>query len=114
MAEIMRRHGALRAEIASVAGARELWIDVLAVFLPITLLFLVASHHIVSRIAAGYGREGWYVAAAVLASSAPFAAGLVIGGTQMWSVTVEQLRVRNSHISFRGFDLPANRHGWVV
>ena len=114
MAEIMRRHCASWVEIVAVAGARELWIDMLAVFLPITLLFLAASHRVVSGIAAGYAREDRYVAAAVLAGIAPLAAGVAVGATQIWGVVVEQLRVRNEHISFRAFDPPASRHGWIV
>ena len=110
----MGQHGASQAEIASVTGARELWIDMLAVFIPITLLFLAASHRVVSGIAAGYEREDRNVAAAVLAAIAPLAAAVAVGMTHIWGVTIEQLRVRNGHISFRGFDPPASRHGWMV
>ncbi|CAN5894550.1 hypothetical protein BH11GEM1_BH11GEM1_31720 [soil metagenome] len=65
------------------AGARELWIDMLAVFLPITLLLLAASHHVVSGLAARYAREERYVAAAVVAGIAPLAAGVAAGATQI-------------------------------
>jgi hypothetical protein len=31
---------------------------------------------------------------------------------QISGVLIEQLRLRNEHISFRAFELPASRHGW--
>jgi hypothetical protein len=33
---------------------------------------------------------------------------------QIWSACVEQLRLRDDHISYRAFELPASRHGWVL
>ena len=54
------------------------------------------------------------VAASVLAMLSPLAAGAAVALTQMWGVTVEQLRLRDEHISYRGFELPASRHGWLL
>jgi hypothetical protein len=62
--EIMRRHNVSRAEIAAVTGARELWIDLLVVFLPMTAVFLVMSRRVVRRIVAGYDPEDCWVAIA--------------------------------------------------
>lgn len=45
---------------------------------------------------------------------APLAAGVAVALTQIWGVMVEQLRLRNDHISYRGLELPANRHGWLL
>jgi hypothetical protein len=114
IAEIMRLHRVSRAEIGRVASAREIWIDLLAVFLPLAVLFLAASRTIVARIVAEYDRQDRGVAAVLLAVLAPLAAGTAVALAQIWGVTVEQLRLRDDHISYRAFDLPARRHGWAL
>ena len=113
-AEIMSRHRVSRAEITALAGDRELWIDLLAVFLPMAVLFLAASRIIVARIAGGYDRQDRGLAALVLVVVAPVAAGAAVALAQIWGVIVEQLRLRGDHISYRAFELPASRHGWAV
>ena len=61
LAESAGRHGVPRAELAALIGAREPWVDLLAVFLPMGALFVVASRTVVGRLVAGYppgGRAG--------------------------------------------------------
>jgi hypothetical protein len=111
---IMRRHRVSRAEITAVTGARELWIDLLAVFLPMTALFLIVSRWLAERVIAGYDLEDRWLALAVLVVLTPVAAGLALGLTQMWGWLVEVLRIRNEHLSYRAFQLPASRHGWLL
>lgn len=114
LTEIAQRHHVSRAEITAVASARELWIDLLAVFLPVAVLFAAASYRIAARVVAGYDREDHGLAAAMLIVLAPIAAGVALGVAQIWGVSVEQLRVRDEHISYRAFELPASRHGWLL
>jgi hypothetical protein len=77
------------------------------------VLFAVVSRHIAGRVPAG-GEGDWRVSAVVLALLTPVAAGLALALTQMWAWTAETLRLRNGHISYRAFHLPASRYGWVV
>jgi hypothetical protein len=112
--EIMRLHHVSQAEITAVTGARELWIDLLAVFLPMAALFLVASRQVAKRIIAGYDPEDRVIALAVLGILTPVIAGLALGMADMWGWIVEMLRTRNDHISYRAFQLPTSRHGWLV
>jgi hypothetical protein len=112
--EIKRRHHVSGAEVIAAAGARELWTDLLAVFLPLAALFLVISRVVVARLVAEYDREDRGVAVAVLAALAPLAAGAAVALAQIWGVFVEQLRLRGDHISYRAFELPASRHGWLL
>ncbi len=114
--EVVRRHGASRAEITAATGARELWIDLLAVFLPMTALFLVASRRVARHVVAEYDPEDRWVAVAVLVVLAPLAAGIGMMLTQLWAWLVEMLRFRNLHISYRAARLPvsAARYGWPL
>jgi hypothetical protein len=114
MAEFERRHHASDAEVAAATGARELWIDLLAVLFPVTVLFLAASRFIVARLVAEYEREDRAVAAVLLAVLAPLGAGAAVALAQSWGMLVEELRLRSDHISSRAFELPANRHGWLL
>ncbi|HEX6535692.1 MAG TPA: hypothetical protein VF041_13935 [Gemmatimonadaceae bacterium] len=114
MQEIMHRHNVSRAELASLTGVRVLWVDLLAVFLPMGAVFLVVSRRVIERVVAGYDPEDRWLALAVLIILMPVAAGLALGVTQMWGWLVEVLRVRDEHISYRAFELPASRHGWLV
>lgn len=113
-AEIARAHHLSGPEVTAMRTARELWIDVLGVFLPAAALFAIASLFFVSRIIGRHGPDERGGAAAVLTVLAPLAAGVAVALTQIWGVMVEQLRLRNEHISYRGFELPANRHGWLL
>lgn len=111
---IMRAHHSTRAELATVDGNRDFWIDLLAVFLPAGVMFLAASHAVIARVVAGYDRGDRVIVAVMLAALAPLAAGAALALVQVWGVLVEQLRLRDDHISYRAFDLPASRHGWLL
>lgn len=112
--EIARAHHLSGPEVTAMRTARELWIDVLAVFLPAAALFGIVSLFFVSKIIGRHAPDERGAAAAVLTVLAPLAAGVAVALTQIWGVMVEQLRLRNEHISYRGFELPASRHGWLL
>jgi hypothetical protein len=113
-AEIARAHHLSVPEVTAMRTARELWIDVLAVFLPTATLFAIVSLFLVSKIIGRHGPDERGGAAAVLTVLAPLAAGVAVALTQIWGVMVEQLRLGNGHISYRAFELPATRHGWLL
>lgn len=114
LAEIERVHGVSRAELTRVGASRELWIDLLVVMLPVAVLYAAVSRAIVARAFSDYGRDDRRMAAVVIALLTPIAGGVAVALAQMWGVVVEQLRMRNDHISYRAFDLPASRHGWLL
>lgn len=112
----VRHHAAdrvTRAELDGLVGARDWWFDLLAVFLPAGALFAAASRQVARRVAAA-GEGDWRMAAVVLAVLTPMVAGMAVGLAQMWGWTAETLRLRNGHISYRAFQLPASRYGWFV
>lgn len=111
--EIIRRHRVSRDEVTAATEAREFWVDLLAVFLPMSALFAFVSRGIIRRVVGGYEREDRWIAIPAFVVLAPVVAAVAVGVTQAWGVTVEQLRVRDEHISYRAFALPANRH-WVL
>ncbi len=115
---IMRQHGVSRAEVTALAGARELWVDLLAVFLPMAIVFATASRAAVKHLLDGYAAQshtgaGWR-AASILVLAAPAAAALALAATQAWGTMVEIVRLGNEHIGPRAAPLPASRHGWLV
>ena len=114
LATISQVHGVSRAEITAAGADRELWIDLLAVFLPMAMLFVAAIRWVATRVAVEYNPDDRAVAAIVLAAIAPLAAALAVALTQIWGTVVEQLRLRNEHVSYRTFELPASRHGWLL
>jgi hypothetical protein len=114
LAEIVRVHQVSSAELTAAAGVRELWVDLLAVLLPVGILFAAASRVVTTRVVTQYDRNGRGVAAVVCAVLTPLGGGMAVVLAQMWGVVVEQLRLRDEHISYRAFDLPASRHGWLL
>lgn len=113
-AEIARAHHLSLPDVTAMRSAREPWIDVLAVFLPAAALFAIVSRFFVSSIIGRHAPDERGGAAAVLTVLAPLAAGVAVALAQVWGVMVEQMRLRNQHISYRGLELPANRHGWLL
>ncbi len=112
--EIAHRHGISRPELDSLVGAREWWIDLLIVFLPMGVLFTLVSWRVVASIIASNDSEDrWFVTASLL-GLAPLIAALGLGATQRWEWFLEGFRVRNGHLSSRVAYLPANRHGWWI
>ena len=112
--EIVNRDGVARAELDALIGAREWWIDLLIVYLPMGVLFTLASWRVVKRIVGSHDSDDrWFVRASLL-GLAPVIAALGLGATQRWEWFLEGFRVRNAHLSSRVAYLPANRHGWSI
>jgi hypothetical protein len=111
---IIHRHGVSRSELDALVGAREWWIDLLIVFLPMSVLFTLVSWRVVARITASHDSDDrWFVRASLL-GLAPVMAALGLGATQRWEWFLEGFRVRNEHLSSRVAYLPAGRHGWAT
>lgn len=114
LAEVARGHHVGRDEAAAVTGAREPWVDLLAVFAPMAFALVFAGRAVVGRLVAGYPTGERAGAAAILTLWAPLVAALALAVAQVWGVMVEMMRLGNGHISSRAFSLPASRHGWLV
>jgi hypothetical protein len=111
---IGQQHGTPPAELRTLIGTRQLWIDFLLVFLPTAIAFGFASHVIVKRLTAQYDGEDWHFVVVVLLVLTPVVAALGLAATQWWGWFVEGYRVRNGHISSRASALPGNRYGWTM
>jgi hypothetical protein len=113
-AEIVRRHDVSADEVSSLVGARELWIDLVAVFLPMLPLYLLGSHLLARRLIAGQSPEQVKVAGMTLLFLTPVVAAVGVATTGQLAWLVEYLRSGNEHISFRASYLPHARHGWLL
>lgn len=112
--QIVRWHGVTLEQIAAAAGRRDLWLDVVLVFIPVTLLYLLFGKALAERVVRRFMPEDPLVAILVVVLAAPFVAGLGFMLGEMWSWLVEMVRVHESHLSYRVDRLPWVRHGLAV
>lgn len=105
---IVARHGVTKAQVREALLRRVLWVDVLAVFLPMVLLTFF-----VTQFAAQFVRGVHGNFARALLFSAP-AALIMAGLTQYWAMAIETLRLRNYHLSDRVLTLPNNNHQVLI
>jgi len=112
--QIVRLHGVTLDQIAAAAWGRDLWIDVVLVFIPVTLLFLLVGRALAERVVRRFMPEDPLVAILVVLLAAPFVAGLGFMLGEMWSWLVEMVRVHESHLSYRVDRLPWVHHGLAV
>jgi hypothetical protein len=113
-AGISRRHSVPEAEVAALMGARDWWFDLFVLLLPAALPFFFASRRIAGGLLARYDAEDRWLPLLILVFLTPLVAGMGVLITQQWGWIVESLRLRNDHISYRVFLLPASRHGWLL
>lgn len=105
---IIARHSVTKAQVREAVLRRVLWIDALAVWLPMVLLTVF-----VTRFAAQFVRGLHGNVSRTLLFSAP-AALIMAGLTQYWAMAVETLRLRNYHLSDRVLTLPNNNHQVLI
>ena len=112
--QIVRLHGVTLDQIAAAVLRRDLWLDVVLVFMPVTLLYLLVGRVLAERVVRRFLPEDPLVAVLVIVLAAPFVAGLgfLLGG--MWSWLVEMIRLHESHLSYRAGRLPWVRHGVAI
>ena len=111
---IAQRHGVTRADIDRAVLDRVWWADFLVVFLPMALLTWFAMDRIAKRICRSFDPEDLPIARISLGFFIIAASALAVGVTQFWGFSVEGWMLRNSHVSFRAFEVPATRHGWLT
>jgi hypothetical protein len=107
--EIGKTHGVAPAKVFEALGRNRTELD-LAVNLPFFLLYTLAGYLVVRRIWSRYHSDGWIVAAALIAvCSLVFGVGGVLLG-EMWSATIESIRIDSGHLSYRTERLPWIRY----
>jgi hypothetical protein len=115
--QIMRQHDVSRREIVAVTGARDVWLDLLLVFAPMLLVFIAGSRIFVRHIAGDYERADWLMVVVIVGLLTPIVAFMGVGVAQIWSVVVEEYRLRSDHISYRAAYLPLYVHkeaAWAI
>jgi len=105
---IVARHGVAAADIHRASYARVWWIDVVVIILPIMLLTAIGTDAATRELFRSIEKER------VRTIMLPILVGLVAliaaGAAQIWAMTVETWRLRDSHIAGRGFVLPSVVH----
>lgn len=114
LGEIARRHSVSPANVAALRGARVLWIDLVAIVLPVAVAFLAVTAVATRRLAARHAPGERGPAVIVLAVWTPVAAAVALGLTQCWGASVEEWRSHSDHVSYRAVQLPASRHPWLI
>jgi len=114
MQEIMRRHGVTGAELSSLTGARILWVDLATLYLPVITIFGWGAAALAQRVLIRFAEEENAIAIGILTIAAPVVAAFGVAFIQMWAWNIESILVRDGHISYRVFQLPVTRHGWIV
>ena len=117
LAGVGRRHGVDGESVARAAGARDVWVDLLAVYLPIALLLALIADRVAVRVARAFEPEEWRLRLAAFAVLTPVVAGFAVAIADQWEWLVEISRLRNDHLSYRAVYLPLARHpttAWLV
>jgi hypothetical protein len=111
---ITARHAVTVADLTKAERARNWWIDTLLVFAPMALLAWWATDRVVRRVCRSFEAGSETIAAISVAVLVPVIAAIAVGITQTWAFGVESPLLRNGHVSFRAFYLPAMMHGWIT
>ena len=102
------------AAAAAAAQQREVWVDVLFVFLPAALIYWLLCRLIAVRIDARFLADEPRLAAWMAVLAAPFVSGLGLFLGEMWSWVIEMIRNHDMHMSYRAFRLPWVRHRLAI
>ena len=111
---IVQRHGVTRANIAAAAASRVWWADILAVFLPMAIVIGFVMDRVTRRLCRSFESDDVTIATISLLALIPVVALLGMGLTQFWAFSAESAFLRNGHVSFRAFEIPAVAHGWIT
>jgi hypothetical protein len=111
---IVQRHGVTRANIAAAATDRVWWADILVVFLPMAIVVGFVMDRVTRRICRSFEPDDATIATISLLALIPIVALLGMGLAQFWSFSAESAFLRNGHVSFRAFEIPAIAHGWIT
>ncbi len=113
-ATITAQHGVTVADLTKAERARNWWVDSLLVFLPIGLLAWWATDRVVRKICRSFDSNGKMIAAGSVIVLVPVIAAIAVGIAQFWEFGIASSLLRNGHVSFRAFYLPATMHGWIA
>lgn len=109
---IVARHGVAMADIQRASYARVWWIDVIVIIVPAALLTAIGMDAATRELLRSVEEDK------VRTIMLPILVGLVAliatGAAQIWAMTVETWRLRDSHIAGRGFMLPSVVHPGIA
>ena len=105
---IMSRHGVTVADIETATFARNWWVDVTLVFLPMIVITAVAMDVTTREIRRSVNQPDARTILTLIVT--PLVALIATGVTQMWAMMLETWRLRNEHIAGRAFVVPSVAH----
>jgi hypothetical protein len=109
---IAKAHARDPATVREASRGRSALVDILAVFVPMALLYIVAGETIARFIARRFGPDETLARAVtlILATACVSLLGYQVGS--LWSFTFEErFRLQTTHLSYRAFYVPWGRHG---
>jgi outer membrane murein-binding lipoprotein Lpp len=109
---IASRHAVTLADIKTATFARDWWIDIMLVFLPMIAITAAATELTAREIRRSVNRVK--TRTIVLATFVVLVAMVATGFTQMWAMMLETWRLRNEHLAGRVFVVPSVAHRGIV
>jgi len=108
---IANRHAVEQGDVTAAVGQRDDRLDAIVLVL-FTVIFGIAADRTARRLFDRFPTDEPIPALAAIAAGAVFlsAAGVILGG--LGSSIVDMIQVGNTHLSYRAFRLPWNRH-WL-
>jgi hypothetical protein len=103
--------------VQSARGSRRMIYDVVLVFIPMIVLFCLASRFVVRRIDHSFGDDSVWMKRGSLLLLSPVIAGFGLMAAQQWEWLVEWARLRNAHLSYRAARMPVEHYplqAWLV
>ena len=110
-------HSVSVGQVQSARGARRVIYDVILVFIPMIVVFCIASRLVVRRIDHSFGGDSVWMKRGSLLLLAPVIAGFGLMAAQQWEWLVEWARLRNAHLSYRAARMPVEHYplvAWLV
>lgn len=107
---IALRHGVSLTQIRAAQGDRIWWVDAMTVFVPMAVLVALGMGWVVRRICTSFEPEDRVIVTLAIVALVPVVALVGAGIAQFWGMTVESMLLRNGHVSFRAFQVPAIAH----
>lgn len=110
LAFVATNHRVSRKAVESARGARNVWIDIALVYIPMLIAFTLIAYLMAARVKTKlYDEQRWMMLGAYVFATPVIAAfGLMAGQQYEW--LVEWARLRNAHLSYRAFGMPITHH----
>lgn len=114
LALIASKHRVRAQAVESARGARNTWIDVALIYIPMAIVFAFVARWVVRKIRRSLDDEPRWMLLGALVFAVPIVAGFGLMGGEQYEWLVEWARLRNAHLSYRAFRMPITHHALVV